>query len=163
MAIITLADLSPWVQRTVEELEADPLAQKVIERASLLVNDAARQKWNLTDPENLPPGIATSIAEALAARTYSNPRVVQSRATGPMSERLADVVLTGMALREDEIARLAEFRDDHDASGGASVWVQTTIPIEEDEPYIVPYEDAYSGVHSWLVPHSHGYPGDHRA
>lgn len=164
MALITFHDLAPWVQFTVAELEQDPLASKVIDRASLLVNDAARQQWDIEDPDNQPPGVAASIAEALAARTFSNPRVVQQRATGPMSERLADVVLTGMALREDEIERLAEYRDDHQASEGARVWVQETIPPEVEETYAVPYEMAYNvGVHSWLVPYSHGYPGDHRA
>lgn len=163
MAIITLDDLAPWVQRTPAELADDPLAQKVIDRASLLVNDAARQKWSIEDPENQPPGIAVSIAEALAARTFSNPRVVQQQSTGPMSERLADIVLTGMSLRDDEIARLAEYRADHDAGGGASVWVQETIPYDQPEIGVVPYVDAYSGVHSYLAPYGHGYPGDHRA
>jgi len=154
MAIITFADIAPWVKKTVEQLQADPLAQKVIDRASLLVNDAAGQNWTLDyggDEARKPPEIAVQIAEALAARVFSNPRVVQQRSVGPMSERLADVVLTGMTLREDEIERLAEFRPAETEDKGNAVWISSTMAPDEVEDYIIPYEDAYTGVRSTLI------------
>lgn len=158
MAIITTADLAPWVRPSKEELDEDPLAQAVIDRASLLVNDAARQHWTLGDPQNKPPEVAVMIAEQVAARTFSNPRVVQSRSTGPMSERLADIVLTGMSLRPDEIDRLSEYRQDGGGQG-AQVWVQPTLDGSTDVYPTVDYVDAYTGVNS-SIRYPMGYPGD---
>lgn len=148
MAIITTSHLAPWVKPTKEQLDNDPLAQAVINRASLLVNETVwgvtgqANYWTVDDPDRQPPETAQSIAEQLAARVFSNPRVVQQRATGPMSERLADVVLTSMALRPDEVERLLPFRTGGNA--GPTLWIQPTFTrsgTTSDDT--VAYVDAY--------------------
>lgn len=147
MAIITTEDLAPWVRPSKEELDEHPFAQAVLAQASRLVNEAvwrAKEEsyWNLTT--RLAPQAAKDIAVQLSARVFSNPRVVQQRSTGPMSERIADVVLTGMALRPDEVERLRDLYATTRQGGG--LWVLRTAPDTGPTPppvtpHIVAYQD----------------------
>jgi|SRR5690606_29285473 len=145
--IITTTELAPWVRPSKEQLDEHPLAQAVLAQASLLVNEAvwrAKEEsyWDLTTRPA--PQAAKDIAVQLSARVFSNPRVVQQRSTGPMSERIADVVLTGMALRPDEVERLRDLYATQ--SKGNGLWILRTMPDTGPKapplsPYVVAYQD----------------------
>lgn len=165
MAIITLQSLADWTRLDVEDLVDDNLALKVIDQASFLVNEAAGRlsaPWSLdsADPELLPPQKAIIIAEQLAFRVYSNPTVLERRSVGPLAESFADAVLTGMALRPDEIEALNALSP-NPKSTGPSVWVQpiTGAPAAS-QSNIVPYEVAYSTQPRSAIVYPMGYPGD---
>lgn len=161
MAIITLADVAPWVQSTTEELEADPLAPKVLQAASNLVNETVwgvggqENYWSL--PDRPAPTTATDIAEQLFGRNYSNPDGLQSETTGPMTERRAEFMLTGMALRPEEIERLHALRPGSEAGNG--FWILSLHDTDTPAaPEVVDYVDAYGEM---TVPGTTYFAGDY--
>lgn len=136
--LITTAQLAPWVKPTEAELDEHPLAQSILWQATVLINDAAQQDWSIEDDDKRPPEIAQSIAIQLCARVFNNPKVLQMRSTGPMNERYANEVLTGMALRPHEIESLMALRP----SGKGGLWVQPLLPFTELDKHYPPYQDA---------------------
>jgi len=146
MPIITTADVAPWMQSTAEELDDDPLALKVIERVSQLVNE---KTWGVQPDDTLnywteatAPQRARSIAEQVFARVYDNPRVLQREGVGPISETRADIVLTGLELRPSELEALLELRTETGGTGG--FWILSLADVDRARPsQVVPYIEAY--------------------
>jgi hypothetical protein len=146
MAIITLAQVAPWVQSTTEELEEDPLAPVLAARVSLLVNEAVwgvgktEQFW--MTPEAVPE-TAKMIAEQVFARVYQNPKtLVAEGSTGPLGgDRYSEIVLTGLALRPDEVERLHKLRPSGDDGG---LWILSLHDTDREKSTdTVQYVDAY--------------------
>ena len=109
----------------------DEYALMMIGLASNAVREAARQAgWVVeTDEGDLPgvgqalaPQTARDIALLVAGRAYTNPKNLERRTAGPISETFRDSGVFGVGLTEDERNRL------NDVSGRTGgIWVQ---PIE---------------------------------
>lgn len=151
MAIITTEDLAPWTKFSQAELDDHPLAKSVMWQVSAMVNAAAKREWDIDseDPQKHPPDEARVIAIQLAARTFSNPRMVQARTAGPINERLAEEVITGMAFRPHEIEALQALRPS-DKSGG--LWIQPLQGTTDRDDRV--WVDAYGsgGTHYGQIP-----------
>lgn len=144
MAIITTADVAPWVESTADELDDDPLALKAIDRVSQLVNETAWGVGNDSDfwAVDTAPERAKSIAEQVFARVFTNPKVLQSETTGPLSERRADIVLTGLELRPSEIEAIRELVAEAGGTGG--FWILSLADTDTVRAaQVVPYIEAY--------------------
>ncbi|HLU28504.1 MAG TPA: hypothetical protein VKZ65_08705, partial [Glycomyces sp.] len=146
MPLITTADVAPWVQSTAEELDDDPLALKVIDRVSDLINTRTwgtrpGDELNYWTLETAPPR-AKAIAEQVFARVYTNPLTLSRETTGPLGESRADIVLTGLELRPNELEDLLGLRVD--APTGNGFWILSLADTDTVKaPDVVPYIEAY--------------------
>lgn len=145
--LASIATLSLLLYRVDDRIPADdPYATMILSQASNTVRAAARRPgWvRLTDGTLPGPGQieapqdAQDITAHVAARAYSNPRNLERRTAGPVSETFRDNGVVGLGLTEDEKGRLALLGP---TSGG--FWVQPLDYGDVDEPVVVPSVTSY--------------------
>lgn len=147
--IITGADLAPWVGRTAGELDMHPFALAVMGQASNLVRGAAKQlTWGeVVDGVLVPvPARAKDIAVQVAARVFTNPRMLERRGSGPITETFAQEMLTGMALRPVEQEELYSLRASKGGLWTISTSQERTEGSSWTRPYIMPNGVSTEGV-----------------
>lgn len=145
---ITTTDVAPWVQADAADLDDDPLALKTLDRACLLVNETA---WGTEDPtlywetyDKPAPETIKAIAEQVFARVYQNPKTLAAETTGPLTDRYAEAVLTGMELRPSEIERIHKLVAGVGTGGRLFLLNMSTSDEVAVDDTTVPYVDAYS-------------------
>lgn len=139
--IVTLAELAPWVGKTEEELEGDLLATAVLFQASNLARHHGREPDWTAGGETAAPQIVKDKVIQLAARVYNNPRAIEQRQAGPISERLVAELVTGMAFTPLEIETINEVRAN---GGGGGLWIQPLMTGR--------VENANDGRPTWSLP-----------
>lgn len=153
--------LAPWVQRTPAQLEASTLAQQVIWQAGVVINDTAHEvgalpaaaTWEIDSVETPTPQRIQVIAIQLCARTFNNPKVLQARSAGPTSERFADIVLTAMTLRPDEIETIQKLAPGTAAGQGGLFILPTTTGYQPPpNDLFTVYDGATVGVIAFANP-----------
>lgn len=132
--MISTDELAPWVGKTAEELREHPFALAVIAQASDLVREAAkRPEWGVNEPA---PVTAKNIVVQVSQRVFNNPRMIAQRGAGPITEKTAQELLTGMDLTPGERERLYGLRP----SPSTGLWV---VPTETGRRYPEPEGYAY--------------------
>lgn len=125
----------------------DPYALMVLTQASNTVRSAAREPgWVRVDAEgDLGPGQSEVPSEAqditvwLAMRAYNNPRNLERRTAGPISESFRDTGVYGLELTPDERSRLARLG----SSGSTGFWVQPLAYGDDPTPVLAPSMTSY--------------------
>lgn len=147
--LVPVSALSLLLFRDAAKIPADDAyTQMVISQASNAVRDAARQPgWvRLEDAgDELGPGqsevapTAQDIVAQLAMRVWTNPRNLERRTSGPVSETFRDSGVYGLELTAAEAERLKGLRP----GGGGGLWVQPLDYGEEETPVLVPSMTSY--------------------
>jgi hypothetical protein len=107
----------------------DPYAILMIELASNAVRDAADQPgWVIGTPgqnQTEAPQAARDVALMVAVRIFTNPRNLERRTAGPLSETFRDIGVYGVDLTDGEKERLEPHISDS-RRGSNGLWVQPT-------------------------------------
>lgn len=130
MYLETLEHLAILSKKDPAVVEADLLAQLVMERATELCIDAAgipTPDWE-TDP-TLVPGRVRTICLFVAFRTYNNPRSIINSSVGPISESILAAMAAAMTLTEAEREELENIAEENGDFGG--LWVLQTTTGDE--------------------------------
>jgi hypothetical protein len=143
----TLAHLALLTKKDAAEVEADPRAQFIMEKADELVISRAGipATWPAT-PELVPPR-ARTIALLVAARTYTNWRSIVSSSVGPISETMLAEMAAAMQLTDAEAEELDGMGSSTETFGG--LWTITTT--RGDEPKIDQINLPDSSGSDWLI------------
>ena len=153
--LVTTQELATWSQTPLATVEADPFATEVLEKASGLIREIAKQPtWEIVG-ENPIPFRARMLALKVVRRTYVNPDQEISSTTGPISSRVADEAAMAMTLSDEDIALLESLQPGADEQDG--LWTlgpgrgpveMRTAFIPDDsqpnlvgEPWAIPYGD----------------------
>lgn len=119
----------------------DEYARLIANQASNAVRDfAERQLWISADDGDditgleLAPHTARDIALQVAFRAWTNPKNLERRTSGPISETFGNGAW-GLELTEDEKGRLGKLR----AGGARGLWVQPITRVSPPSyPILVP-------------------------
>ena len=125
--LISVAELGKILK--IELANSDPYARMIITQASNAVRDETGQTgWVGSDPgpgQTVAPTAAHDVTLWVAARAFTNPRNLERRTAGPISETFRDTGLFGVELTENEKARLVPHSSDDKVSSNG-LWVQPT-------------------------------------
>lgn len=142
MSLITVAEFAVWAREEIADDDAFTLA--VLEAASLIVSDEARQP--LWTAMTAPPA-AKLVTALLALRTWTNPPVGETSSTvGPISSTLVKDVAASMHLTDQERARLATLAPAAEGSPLGGLWVMALTEGEELRNDIVLNDSYGSGM-----------------
>lgn len=135
---------------------SDEYATMMLEQASRAVRFEARPgslAWVLENPDTdagqiLVPDEAQDITLWVAFRAFTNPRNLERRTAGPVSETFRDTGIYGLALTDDEKERLAELTTG-DSGHSRRLWTQPVGAGTLPKPvYLV---DSWPGADLFLV------------
>lgn len=135
-ALNTIPNLALLLRTTIDP--SDGYAELILEQASNSVRDYMRQPgWVTADPpgdgQTVAPQVARDVTLWVAARAYTNPKNLERRTAGPISETFRDVGVLGVELTESEKERLGT------PAGRSSngLWVlQTSTPGGVSKVYL---------------------------
>lgn len=143
--LISVEELARLLRITIPS--QDSYARMIIEQASNRVREVASQPGWVRVDEGSTPGVGQTLAPATAhdvtlwisQRAYTNPKNLERRTSGPVSETFRDSGVYGIEPTDDERSRLVKLSP----SGGSGLWVQPLDYGEDDDPVIVPSVTSY--------------------
>jgi hypothetical protein len=153
----TLAHLALWTDKDPAEVEADPRAQFIMEKADELVISAAGIPATWTTDATLVPARARTISLLVAARTYTNWRSIVAQGVGPISETMLAEMAAAMQLTEAEASELEQMRQEAGDSFGG-LWTITTTRGEEPKIDQIALPDSSGS--DWLIPYGNSWETD---
>jgi hypothetical protein len=153
-ALATVSKLKILVKKP--ELPAsDPYAQMMLDQATRAVRfegKPASLYWSLEPDEDLDqvevPEDVVDIVLWVAARAFLNPRNLERRTAGPVSETFRDVGIYGLELTDQEKQRVADLAAG-DNSHSRGLWTQPVGAGKLTEPIYL--TDSWPGADLFLV------------